>query len=62
MEYADVLRDKFTESESDLLEHAQYEAARIVTVGMKGTNKQRLMQETGWEDMMIRRVFHKLLL
>ena len=62
MEYADVLWDGCTESESDLLEHVQYEAAKIVTGAMKGTSKQRLMQETGWEDMKVRRAIHKLLL
>lgn len=62
MEYADVLWDGCTESESDLLEHAQYEAAKIVTGAMKGTNKHRLMQELGWEDLKTRRAIHKLLL
>ena len=36
MEYADVLWDRCTESESDLLGHVQYEAAKIVTGAMKG--------------------------
>ena len=61
MEYADVLWDGCTESESDLLEHVQYEAAKTVTGPMKRTSKQRLMQETGWEDMKVRRAVHKLL-
>ena len=29
---------------------------------MKGTNKHRLMQELGWEDLKTRRAIHKLLL
>ena len=66
MEYADVLWDACiygcTDSESDLLEHVQYEAAKIVTGAMKGTSKQRLMQEIGWEDLKTRRAIHKLLL
>ena len=62
MEYADVLWDGCTDSESDLLEHVQYEAAKIVTGAMKGTSKQRLMQEIGWEDLKTRRAIHKLLL
>lgn len=33
-----------TESESDLLEHVEYKAAKIVTGAMKGTSKHRLMQ------------------
>ena len=36
MEYADVLWDGCTESESRLLGHVQYEAAKIVTGDMKG--------------------------
>ena len=62
MEYADVLWDGCTDSESDLLEHVQYKAAKIVTGAMKGTSKQRLMQEIGWEDLKTRRAIHKLLL
>ena len=62
IEYADVLWDGCTESESDLLEHVQYEAAKIVTGAMKGTSKHRLMQEIGWEDLKTRRAIHKLLL
>ena len=62
MEYADVLWDGCTDSESDLLEHVQYEAAKIVTEAMKGTSKQRLMQEIGWKDLKTRRAIHKLLL
>ena len=62
MEYADVLWDGCTESESDLLEHAHYEAAKIVTGAMKGTNKHGLMQELGWEDLKTRRAIYKLLL
>ena len=54
--------DGCTESESDLLEHVQYEAAKTVTGAMKGTSKHRLMQEAGWEDMKITRAIHKLLL
>ena len=62
IEYADVLWDGCTESESDLLEHVQYEAAKIVTRAMKGTSKHHLMQEIGWEDLKTRRAIHKLLL
>ena len=62
IEYADVLWDGCTESESDLLEHVQYEAATIVTGATKGTSKHRLMQEIGWEDLKTRRAIHKLLL
>jgi hypothetical protein len=62
MEYADVLWDSCTESESDILEHVQYEAAKLVTGAMKGTSKHRLMREVGWESMSTRRKIHKLIL
>ena len=63
MEYADVLWDGCTESESesesDYLEHAQYKAVELVTGAMKGTSKHRLMEEVGWESMSTRRKIHK---
>ena len=62
MVYADVLWDGCTESESDLLGHVQYEAAKIVTGAMKGTSKHRNMQEIEWEDLKTIRAIHKLLL
>ena len=61
IEYADVLWDGCTESESDLLENVQYEAAKIVTGAMKGTSKHRLIQEIGWEDLKTRRAIHYIL-
>jgi len=62
MEYADVLWDGCIDSGSDLLEQAQYEAAKITTGFMKGTSKHRLMQEIVWEDLKTRRAIYKLLL
>ena len=62
MEYADVLWDNGIASDCDLLEHVQYEAAKIVTGAIKGTSKHRLMQEVGWESMSTRRKIHKLIL
>ena len=60
MECAGVLWDRCTESESDLLEHVQYEAAKIVTGAMKVISKQRLIHETGWEDMKVRRAIREV--
>ena len=54
--------DGCTESECDLLEHVQYEAAKIVTRAIKGTSKHRLALELGWEEMRSRRAVHKLIL
>ena len=62
MEYADVLWDGCSVSESDLLEHVQYEAAKVVTGAMKGTSKSRVLEKLAWEDMGTRRLIHKLVL
>ena len=62
LEYADVVWDGCTESECDLLEHVQYEAAKIVTGAIKGTSKHRLVLELGWEEMRSRRAVHKVIL
>lgn len=62
MEYADVLWGGCTKSESDLLEHVQYRAGKIITGAMKGTSKHCLRQEIGLEDLKTRRAIHKLLL
>ena len=61
MEYADVLWDGCTDGESDLLEFVQHESAKIVTGAIKGTSRQYLMKELGWEDMKLRRTIHKLM-
>ena len=61
MEYADVLWDGSTDGESDLLEFVQYESAKIVMGAIKGTSRQCLMKELGWEDMKLRRTIHKLM-
>ena len=47
MEYADALCDNNIASDSDLLEHVQYEAAKIVHGAMKGTGKHCLMHKDG---------------
>ena len=61
MEYADVLWDGCTDGESDLLEFVQCESAKIVTGAIKGTGRQYLMKELGWEDIKLRRTIHKLM-
>ena len=62
MEYADALCDNNIASDSDLLEHVQYEAAKIVYGAMKGNGKHRLIQEVRWESMSTIRTIHKLIL
>ena len=48
MEYADVIWSGCTDTESDL-GHVQYEAAKVVTGAIKGTSRQHLLEELGWE-------------
>ncbi len=62
MEYADVLWDGYSVGESDLLEHVQYESAKVVTGAMQGTSKSRLLEELAWKDLKTRRSIHKLVL
>ena len=56
-----LIWDGCTDGESDLLEFIQYEASKIVTGAIKGTSKNKLIQEVGWEDMKIRRSIHKMI-
>ena len=62
MEYADVVWNGCSDTESDLLDSVQYEAGKIVTGAMKRTSRQRLMCELGWEELKTRRAIHKLTL
>ena len=41
----DVIWDGCSEGEANILETVQYEAVRVVTGAMKGTNKRRLLNE-----------------
>ena len=45
MEYADIIWSGCTDTESNLLEHVQYEAAKVVTGAIKGTSRQRLLED-----------------
>ena len=62
MEYADVVWNGCSDTESDLLDSVQYEAGKIVTGAIKGISRQRLMCELGWEELKTRRAIHKLTL
>ena len=62
MEYANVMWNGCSDTESDLLDSVQYEAGKIVTGAVKGTSRQRLMNELGWEELKTRRSIHKLTL
>lgn len=62
LEYADVVWDGCSKSDSDLLESLQFEAARIVTGAMKGTHRENLLCETAWVTLKNRRKDHKLIM
>ena len=60
-EYADVVWDGCSESDSNLLESSQIEGARVVTGALKGTNRVSLLKELiSWVDLSVRRKLHKL--
>jgi hypothetical protein len=62
LEYADVLWDNCSQSESDLIESIQYESARVVMGAMRGTSRSKLLDELAWENIKTRRSMHKLIL
>ena len=61
-QYADVVLDNFTKTESGLLESVQLEAMRIITGLRRGTSHHILYTETQLEPLCTRRQNHKLLL
>ena len=60
MEYADFIWDGCTNESSDILESVQYEAARLVTCAIKGTNRLSMLQELSWDLLKTRRQIHKV--
>ena len=62
LDYADIIWDGCTETDSDLLEKLQIDAARLVTGAIKGTSRESLLKETAWVRLRSRRSDHKLLM
>ena len=62
VEYADCVWDGCSDELSQLLESIQYESAIVVSGALKGTSKQKVLAELGWENLKTRRLIHKLLL
>ena len=60
LEYADVVWDKCTHYEVNLLEKNQNEAANIATGAPKLASINALLSETGWETLSSRRKKYKL--
>ena len=61
LEYADVVWDGCFKGESDLIETVQFDAARLITGAMKGTHRERLLIDTGWHRLSVRRKIQKII-
>ena len=53
LEYADVVWDGCSESDSNFLESLQIEGARVVTGALKGTNRISLLNELSWVKLTV---------
>ena len=63
LEYADIVSDRCSESDSSLLESLQIDSARpVVTGAMKGTSRDSLLRDISWVELSLRRKMHKLCL
>ena len=62
LEYADVVWDGCSESDSNLLESLQIEGATVVTGALKGTTRVSLLKDLSWVELSVRRKIHKLTL
>ena len=60
LEYADVVWDGCSVSDSNLLKRLQIEGARVVTGALKGTNSVSLLNELSWVELNVRRKIHQL--
>ena len=60
LEYGDII---YHDQQSDMMNHLesiQYQAGLIITKCWKGTNRQKLYKELGWESLSQRRIFRRL--
>jgi hypothetical protein len=60
MEYGDFIWDGCGVECSNALERIQFDAARLVTGAIKGTNRVALLEELSWGKLETRRYIHKL--
>ena len=60
MEYGDFIWDGCRVECSNALEIIQFDAARLVTGAIKGTNRVALLEELSWDKLETRRYIHKL--
>lgn len=61
-DYADIIWDNCTETQSNMLENLHLEAIRIIIGGVRGTSHQKLYEESGFCTLKERRRRHKLLM
>ena len=63
LDYADVIYDQpHNESFCNSIESIQYNAALAITSAIRGTSKERIYQELGFESLRHRRWFHRMCL
>ena len=60
LEYAHVVWDGCSESDSNLLESLQIEGPRFIIGALKDTNSVSLFNELSWVDLSVRKKIHKL--
>ena len=53
LEYANVVWDGCSESDSNLLVSLQIEGARVVTGALKGTNRVSLLKDHSWLELSV---------
>jgi len=61
-DYADIVWDNCTDTQSKMLENLHLEAIRIIIGGIRGTSHQKLYKESGFCTLKERRKRHKLLM
>ena len=61
-DYADIVWDNCTDTQSKMLENLHLEAIRIIIGGIRGTSYQKLYKESGFYTLKERRKRHKLLM
>ncbi len=62
LDYGDIIYHDQSISHSHKLESTHYKAALAVSGAWKGTSKDRLLEELGWETLSNRRWYHRLCL
>ena len=61
LDYGDIIFDQaFNKSFHDNLESIQYNASLAITGAIRGTSKEKLYQELGFESLQQKRWFRKL--